>query len=128
MARADNSQRHSASITLLWGIAIVAGLYFARDVLLPFALAVLFSFLVAPLVDRFEKWGFPRVPAVLTVVVAGFVALGTFGYVVFAEVYDLADRLPKYETNRRTKRKSCKRTERECCPTSSSRLIRCKEI
>ena len=105
MPRADNPQRHSATIALLWGIAIVAALYFAREVLLPFALAVLFSFLVAPLIDRFEKWGFSRVPAVLTVVVAGFLALGTFGYVLFAQVYDLAYRLPEYETNLTNKAK-----------------------
>ena len=99
MARFDNSQRQSTATALLWGGAVVASLYFAREVLLPFALAVLFSFLVAPLVDWLERWRFPRVSAVLTVVVFGFAALGAFGYVVFAQVYDLAYRLPEYESN-----------------------------
>ena len=35
---------------------IVAALYFARDVLVPIALAVLLSFVLAPLVRRLQSW------------------------------------------------------------------------
>ena len=45
---------------LLCGVAAIAGLYLAKEILLPFAMAVFLSFLLAPLVSRLEKWRFPR--------------------------------------------------------------------
>src|SRR3954468_16382231 len=51
------------------GVVIaVAALYFARDVLIPFALAMLLTFLLAPLVRRLERVRMPRVAAVLLLV------------------------------------------------------------
>jgi predicted PurR-regulated permease PerM len=77
----------------------VATLYFAREVLLPLALAILLSFLLAPLVKRLEKWGARRIPAVLVVVGVAFVGLGTLSYVLAMQMYDLAYRLPEYKGN-----------------------------
>lgn len=105
MARVETSPQQSRAPALLWGVALVASFYFAREVLLPFALAILFSFLVAPVVDQLERWRWPRVPAVLAVVVMGFLGLGTFSYVVFSQVYDLAYQLPEYESNLTNKAK-----------------------
>ena len=51
---------------------IVAALYFARDVLVPIALAVLLSFVLAPLVRRLRVWRFPRVIAVFVVAIFAF--------------------------------------------------------
>lgn len=51
---------------------VEAGLFFGRDVLMPFALAGLLSFLVAPIVGHLERWRVPRVPAVFIVVVLSF--------------------------------------------------------
>jgi predicted PurR-regulated permease PerM len=53
-------------VTAILG-GIVAALYFARDVLVPIALAVLLSFVLAPLVRRLQSWRFPRVIAVFIV-------------------------------------------------------------
>ena len=53
-------------------VVAIAALYFAKEVLLPLALAILLSFLLAPLVTRLEKWGSRRIPAVLVVVAVAF--------------------------------------------------------
>ncbi len=43
--------------TLLVGVVVVAGLYFAREVLIPITLAVLLSFMLAPLVNLLRASG-----------------------------------------------------------------------
>ena len=44
----------------LWAVAVasfvIATLYFARDFLIPLALAALLTFLLSPLVARIERW------------------------------------------------------------------------
>jgi predicted PurR-regulated permease PerM/methylmalonyl-CoA mutase cobalamin-binding subunit len=90
----------SARLGLLASIVIVvAALYFAKEVLIPLALAVLLSFLLAPLVARLQRLGLSRVPAVIVVAVILSGALAGLGFVVYGQLYDLAEKLPQYKTN-----------------------------
>ena len=41
-------------------IIVVAVLYFMKEIFVTLALAMLFSFLLNPLVRRFERWRLPR--------------------------------------------------------------------
>lgn len=84
-------------------VAVVAGLYFGQQVLVPLALAILLSFALAPVVVRLHRWGLGRVPSVVAVVVLVFIVLIGFGIVVASQVIDLADNLPTYERNIRAK-------------------------
>ncbi len=77
----------------------VAVLYFAREVLIPLALALLFSFLLAPLVRRLERWHFRRAPAVLSVTLLFFCVFGLIGWATSLQVMDLAARIPGYQDN-----------------------------
>jgi len=80
-------------------VMVIAILYFAREVLIPFALSVLLCFFLAPLVSRLRRWHLGRVPAAaLTVVLAtGFVfAVGSY-FVV--QVIDVTRRMPEYQSN-----------------------------
>ena len=99
MARSETTLRQSRAITLLCGVAVIAALYFSREILLPFALAVLLSFLLAPFVTRLERWKFPRVAAVLLVVTLSFASLGILSSAIVRQLYDLAYRLPDYKVN-----------------------------
>ncbi len=48
----------------LAGLLVAAAiLYLARDVLIPLALAILLSFLLAPVVRRLEGWRLGRIPS-----------------------------------------------------------------
>ncbi len=86
--------------TPLWfaSIAIViAGLYLARDVLIPLLLSMLLSFLLVPVVSRLRRWGLGRVSSVLATMVMTVglvVALGAFFLVQLA---DVSMRLPEYQ-------------------------------
>lgn len=80
-------------------IVVVAALVLAREVLLPFALAILVSFLLTPLVSRLERWGLSRIVAVVIVAVVLVGAAGALGYVLFSQVTELAESLPQYKDN-----------------------------
>lgn len=78
-------------------VVVVTGLYFARAVMLPITLAVLLSFLLAPLVGLLRRIRLPRVPAVLlSVVVALGVVLALAG-LIGTQVASLASDLPQFQ-------------------------------
>jgi predicted PurR-regulated permease PerM len=83
--------------------ATVAALYLGRDVFIPLALAILFSFALGPLVTRLHRLGIGRVPAVLTVIAMVVMLLVGFGALVASQLAHLADGLPTYEANLRAK-------------------------
>ena len=85
--------------TLAAAAIIIAGLYFARDVIIPFALAVLLTFLLAPAVLRLRRWGLGRIPAVMATVVVAFAIIGILGWVVTGQLLQLANELPNYQRN-----------------------------
>ncbi len=80
-------------------IGCLAALYFAKEVLIPLALALLFSFLLAPLVRRLERFGLWRVPSVLLVAAAFFCVFGLVGWLTATQVMDLAAKVPGYQDN-----------------------------
>jgi predicted PurR-regulated permease PerM len=97
MARNDASSPNTSRLLMLASvIVVVAALYFARDVLIPVALAILFSFLLGPLVHRLERWRVPRIASVLLVVFCTFLFVGAIGWVITGQVRDLAEHLESY--------------------------------
>lgn len=87
-------------------VVVIAALYFGRDVFVPLALAGLLSFTLAPLIAPLRRWGLPRTPAVLSVVILAFLAIFVFGFVVAGQVSELGRSLPQYELNIREKAQS----------------------
>ncbi|HLS68006.1 MAG TPA: AI-2E family transporter, partial [Kiloniellales bacterium] len=91
---------------LIFAVVIIAALHFGQDIFIPVAVAILLSFILAPLVRLLRRIYVPRVLAVLIVVSLAFMILtGIFGVVV-SQVRDLANNLPRYEYNLRNKIRS----------------------
>jgi predicted PurR-regulated permease PerM len=84
---------------------IIATLFFGRELLVPLALAALLTFMLAPLVTRLER-RLGRVASVLLVVITMCAATGGAGWVLTRQAVDLANQLPNYKENIRTKLKS----------------------
>jgi len=103
MARPRTAPRAPRFILLASICVIVAALYFAQDVLIPLALAILVSFLLAPLVRRLERLRLPRVVSVIVVMSVVIMLVAGLGYLVYAQMVDLANDLPRYEQNIRQK-------------------------
>jgi predicted PurR-regulated permease PerM len=86
------------SVILVVG-GIVAALYFGREVLVPIALALLLSFVLAPLVRLLLSWRFPRIIAVSVVAIFAFAIIFGLGAFMVSQVSQLANDLPRYESN-----------------------------
>ncbi len=84
-------------------VLIVGILYWARDVLIPLALAVLLSFILAPVVTLLRRRGLGRTLSVVLTVVFTFALLGAIGAMITIEFRSLANDLPKYRQNIRKK-------------------------
>ncbi|MGD0139624.1 MAG: AI-2E family transporter [Tepidisphaeraceae bacterium] len=97
MAQSDAAPKSGRIVALASACIIVTGLYFARDVLVPLAVALLLTFLLAPLVHRVERLRLPRVPAVLMVVALSFAILGGVGWLISNQATDLAVKLGEYQ-------------------------------
>lgn len=98
----DTSQSVKRWLAFAGGVLVVAVLYWAQAVLVPFALAVLLTFVLTPPVNWLQPW-VGRVPAVLLVVTLVFAALGLAGLGLTWQVGRLVDDLPVYRANIRTK-------------------------
>jgi predicted PurR-regulated permease PerM len=78
---------------------VLALLYFGRAVLIPLALSVLLTFLLAPVVTALQRRGLPRIPAVVFVVACAFVIFAAIGWIVVLQATTLVDDLPLYQAN-----------------------------
>lgn len=90
------------------GVLTVSIFYFCKDIILPFCLAVFLSFILNPLVRRLERLRIPRVPAVITIVAAACLTLGSAGWLVTNQIIELGGMLPNYKVNLITKVRAIK--------------------
>jgi len=66
-------------LTIAVSVVVVAGLYFGRSVLIPITLAMLLSFLLAPLVNLLRRMHLGRVPSVLLAVLLALTVILALG-------------------------------------------------
>jgi predicted PurR-regulated permease PerM len=95
--------------TLAVSVVIVAGLYLGRDVLIPITLAILLSFVLAPLSDLFRRLRIPRVPAVILSVLIAVSVIVILLSVIGMQVAGLANDFPRYQTTIRQKADTIRR-------------------
>jgi predicted PurR-regulated permease PerM len=84
-------------------VVAIATLYFARIVLIPFALALLFTFILTPVVKILERIHFWRIPSAVLVVLLSVGACGAVGWTVAKQFSQVVNQLPDYKANIRTK-------------------------
>lgn len=84
-------------------VLIIGSLRWAREILIPIALAILLTFILAPVENILRKRGLGRIPAVIITVLCAFALLGAVGVVISMQFRSLANELPKYRHNIRKK-------------------------
>jgi predicted PurR-regulated permease PerM len=89
----------SKSLTLIAIVLTIAALYLGRRVFIPLALAVIFSFLLAPAVTLLENIRFGRVPAVIVVLLVSLALAGAFSYGVAVQLVEIMVEFPDYKAN-----------------------------
>ncbi len=83
-------------------IVTVAVLRYAQEVFVPIALAILLTFLLAPIVERLQKWRVNRALAVIVSVTFAIVVVTSILYIVFDQFTDLLQQLPAYRRQLRS--------------------------
>lgn len=94
----DTSKTLKPWVTFAGCVLVVVVLYWAQAVLVPFAVAILLTFVLTPPVTWLQRW-IGRVPAVLAVVTLVFAVLGLTGWGLARQMDHLADDLPLYRRN-----------------------------
>jgi predicted PurR-regulated permease PerM len=100
----------SAVATAVLGFMIVVTLYFGREILVPIALAILLSFVLAPLVELLQRMRVPRGLAVVSVVVMAFALIFAMASLLAAQLTQLAGDLPRYQSTMSEKIQSFRET------------------
>jgi predicted PurR-regulated permease PerM len=88
----------SAVATALLAVIIIMTLYFGREIIIPIALAILLSFVLAPLVGLLQRMRVPRGLAVVSVVVIAFALIFAMGSLLASQLTQLAGDLPRYQS------------------------------
>jgi predicted PurR-regulated permease PerM len=92
-------RQSSTMSNLAVGVFVIAALYFAREVFVPLAVALLLSFALGPLVMFLRRWHVGRMPSVIAAVLLAFVLIFSLGSVIGNQLAHLAENLPQYQTN-----------------------------
>ena len=88
----------SAVATAILAVIIIAMLYFGREIFVPIALAILLSFVLAPLVEILQRLRVPRGLAVVSVVMLAFAFIFAMGSLLATQLSQLAGDLPRYQS------------------------------
>lgn len=87
-------------------VLAIAVLYFGKDIFVPFAIALLLSFALAPLVLWLRRLRLPKVVAITVAVSLAFGLIGGLGFLVAGQLVQLASNLPAYQDTIKTKLQS----------------------
>jgi predicted PurR-regulated permease PerM len=88
----------SAMATAVLAVIIVTMLYFGREIIIPIAMAILLSFVLAPLVGILQRIRVPRGLAVVSVVIFAFAVIFATGSLLASQLTQLAGELPRYQS------------------------------
>ena len=94
----DTAKTIKPWVTFAGCVLVVGVLYWAQAVLVPFALAILLTFVLTPPVTWLERW-IGRVPAVLLGVTLVFALLGLAAWGFTRQMQHLTVDLPRYRAN-----------------------------
>lgn len=107
---------HSASVPLsvsapqrhlpgsnMWAMVMlfgtIAALYFAREVLIPLAFALILTFVLSPVVTFLQRLRIGRVPSVAVTILLTTAAAGGIGWIIAIQLVDVAQDFPRYRQN-----------------------------
>jgi predicted PurR-regulated permease PerM len=85
-------------LTLAVFVVVVAGLYLAREVLIPVTLAVLLSFVLAPLANLLRALGLGKVLSALLAVILALCFVLAIGGLIATQLANVAEQAPRYQS------------------------------
>jgi predicted PurR-regulated permease PerM len=98
-----NGSGSARILSRLWLLVVsvlaIAVLYLAKVVFVPLAFAVLFAFLLAPVVSLLERFRLPRAISAVLVILSFAALLGAASWIFFTQLVSVANDLPIYRDN-----------------------------
>ncbi len=95
----ERTTKYSRLTTLAASVFAIAILFLAKAVLIPFALAMLVTFLLAPFVLRLQRWHIHRIVAVFSAMLLVLVFSSAVGWLVVGQVREVTQNLSVYRQN-----------------------------
>lgn len=92
-----SGEKNSNSLVVLCLIAVTAVLYLLKPLLIPFLIAVMLSYIIYPLVEKFAAYKIPRIITLLIIFVLGIGILATFTDVLVSNASAFAQNFPEYK-------------------------------
>lgn len=89
----------SSSLVLIAFVLVIGALYFGRQLLIPLALGLVFSFLLTPFVTQLERLRLGRVAAMLIVLIFSFALVGTLSWGVAGQLVEVMAHVSDYKDN-----------------------------
>ena len=94
-ATAEPYDARTNALLILAGIAIIAVLNYAQDVLIPFVLSGLIFYALDPFVDRLQRWHVPRVLGAGLMLLLAVIGLGATVYTLTGQAMAVVEQLPE---------------------------------
>jgi predicted PurR-regulated permease PerM len=97
----DPQDRSSSTqlLAVITTVVVIAGLYFGKDLVIPFALALLLSFLLSTPVTWLERLRLGRPVSVLVVLATTFLAAGGLVWLGLQQLNEMAENVPQYQAH-----------------------------
>lgn len=87
-------------------LSVSAILYLGQEIFVPFALGILLSFVLAPIVTLLQRWHVPRMLAITGAILAACAIIVVIFAIVASQIAALAGNLPGYRLTMQTKLES----------------------
>src|SRR5579872_6602233 len=98
-ARPGATAKHRGDAGAVILLGTIAALYFAREILIPFAFALTLTFLLTPAVALLERLRLGRAASVLSAILISVAVGGAISWIIANQLVDVANQLPQYRQN-----------------------------
>ena len=99
MVRSKDYSASSKSLILIAFVLAIAALYLGRQVFIPLALGLVFSFLLTPVVTQLEKLRIGRTAAVIVVLALSLILIGAVSWKVAGQLVEITAEFSDYKSN-----------------------------
>jgi predicted PurR-regulated permease PerM len=95
-----------SALKLFIFIMVIAILVMASEILIPFTIAMFFTFLLLPVSEKLEQWKLNRSVAIIISILLAIAVFGVLLYFIFAQITSFADDWPELKKNLTVKAES----------------------
>lgn len=93
----ESTFQYRLTVKLVLILSIIVLVVLAREFLIPFLIAIFFTFLLLPLSKKLERWGIHRTAAIIISIVIAVIIFGGLLYFFYTQIISFVDQWPELE-------------------------------